>query len=436
MKIKAARLPLFRTATIGVFTLGCAGFFGYLLVQAGAEIPGVNSAAGYHVFLVADDVDNLVPYSDVDVAGVQVGKVGDMTRNGKGIRLELRLDPVAVPLHQGATVQVSEKSLAGQSYVKVVDGQGPVIPSGTVLPASAVKPSVQLRDVLAGLDPKTRAALAATIQSLGTGTQGSEQSVSQLMAGLGELGQNGYTALDAVSAQSEDITKLAGELTTVLSALNTGQDDLASTVRDANTLVQATAGQRTSIEDTMRRLPGVLGSAQTATGRLTELSHTLAPVAANLRSAAPELNTALEQLPQTTSDLRGLLPSLDGTLTEAPATLDRVPQSLGTDAQALIPELRSRLQDLNPMVGYLAPYGRDLGSFIANFHAGFAYKGADGRSVLRLSPFVNAQSVKADPLGYLTKDLLIGSNGYPAPGGQADPQQFSGAYPRLYPEPK
>ena len=36
MKIKAARLPLFRTATIGVFTLGCAGFFGYLLVQAGA----------------------------------------------------------------------------------------------------------------------------------------------------------------------------------------------------------------------------------------------------------------------------------------------------------------------------------------------------------------------------------------------------------------
>jgi phospholipid/cholesterol/gamma-HCH transport system substrate-binding protein len=131
-----------------------------------------------------------------------------------------------------------------------------------------------------------------------------------------------------------------------------------------------------------------------------------------------------------------LLPALNGALDEAPATLNRVPLSLGTDAQTLVPELRNRLQDINPMVDYLAPYGRDLGAFIANFHAGFAYKGADGRSVLRLSPFVNAQTLKADPVSGLTTGILLGSNGYPAPGAQSNPQQFSGAYPRLYQEPK
>jgi phospholipid/cholesterol/gamma-HCH transport system substrate-binding protein len=429
----AARRNTIRLVTVVAFLLACLVFVGYLWTQAGGKIPGISSDAAYTVSANIDDVDNLVPYTDVDVAGISLGKVTELTRQDKTVRVTLRLDPSVVPLHQGATVQVSEKSLVGQPVVRVVDGQGPEIASGTLLPASAVKPSVQLHDVLASLDQPTKDALGATLRSLGAGTQGTKVSVSQIMDGLGKLGTDGHTALDAIAAQSQDLQEFARRLPVVLDALNSGQGDLGRLVDAGDQLAGATAGQRQALEATMRELPGTLGTVRTATGKLGELAGSLAPIAANLNAAAPALTDALNQLPATTKDLRGLLPSLNGALDQAPATLDRVP-GVANDAGALIPQLRERLRDLNPMVAYLSPYGRDIGAFLANFRASFAHKTTDGKNVLALFAAANDQSVRGNPVN-LGGGVLVGSNPYPAPGQQAVRAPFSGQYPRLMKDP-
>lgn len=435
MSVGAARRGRLQLITVIAFVVACVVFIGYLWAHAGGSIPGIVSPQrGYLVSADIANVDNMVTFTDVEVAGINVGKVVKLTPTGGTIRVAMSLDPSVVPLHQGVTVQVSEKSLVGQPVVNLVDGHGSAIPDGAVLAATAVKPSVTLHDVLASLDPQTRDALGATLRSLGAGTGGTHTSISQLVDGLGQLGNSGHDALDAISAQSQDLTDLARTLPVVLDALNSGNGDLSRLVDSGNALAQATAGQRANIEAALRLLPGTLNNVGTATGKLTQLAGSLAPIAANLNAAAPALNNALTQLPDVTAQLNALLPALDGVLTQAPATLNGVP-AVANDADQLLPQLRERLRDLDPMLAYLSPYGQDVGSFLANFGASFAHKSSDGNNVLDLFAAVNDQSVRGNPIN-LNGGLLVRSNPYPKAGEQSNLAPFSGKYPRLYKAPE
>jgi phospholipid/cholesterol/gamma-HCH transport system substrate-binding protein len=294
-----------------------------------------------------------------------------------------------------------------------------------------VQPAVQLRDVVASLDPKTRESVSSLVRTAGAGTAGTKDDVANAMTGLGQLGREGYTAVDAIAGQSQDLTALAQQTTAVLGALDTGQGQIATLVAQAQRLTSATSGQQQSLTDTVRRLPGVLASTQAATGKLRDLSSAAAPVAADLRDAAPYLDTALQQLPATTKDLRDLLPSLTGTLRQAPATLDRVP-TLAQDASALVPQLRATMTQLNPMLGYLAPYGPELGAFFSNFGAMLNYTDEAGIHFFRLEPDLgNEQIVKGVPLQL--PSILTNSNPYPAPGASLAPNGRD--FTKLYPQP-
>lgn len=407
-----------KIVVLGAFFVLSLVYLGYLFDRSG--VSGPFSAESYTLSFDTGDVDNLIPVGDVDIAGVHVGQVGDVTRRGGTATVVVKLDPGAGPLHEGATVRVGAKSLAGESYVDIQDGTGRELPSGTKLADSAVKPAVQLRDVVASLDPATRDALGSVLRTAGAATTGTREDVSNALSGLGALGRQGYTAIDALSAQSKDLTALAQQTGVVLDALNTGEGQIGELVGQAQKLTAATSGQQQSLTDTVRALPSVLSSTRTATDRLRGLSTELGPVAGDLNQAAPALSTALQQLPATTQDLRGLLPDLTATLHEAPATLDRVP-TLAGDAGTLIPQLRATMNQLNPMLGYLSPYGPELGAFFANFGAMLNYTDEAGIHFFRLEPDLGNESiVKGVPVPLPA--ILTNRNPYPAPGQSLAPQ--------------
>ncbi|SNR94708.1 phospholipid/cholesterol/gamma-HCH transport system substrate-binding protein [Haloechinothrix alba] len=417
-------------AAVAVFAGGSLFFWN----QVGGPMPDIVHDDPYRVSFQSADVENLKEGSDVEIAGVVVGQVADVTLAGDSARVTLNLSAEAAPVHKGVTVRVGLKSIVSQSYVEVIDGDGAAIADGAALPASAVKPSVDINDLLSTLDPETRDALRGTVRSLGTATDGTSEDLSKLMTGLGKLGREGHTALDAIAAQSDDLKALTREATTLLEALDTGRGQIADVVQDARTLTDATAGQRSALEDTVRRMPELLASANTATGKLGELSGSLAPVAADLETAAPDLSTALSQLPAVTNDLRGLLPALDGTLDTAPATLKRVP-TFGHDLRQLIPDAEMTLRDVNPMLAYLKPYGRDVGAMFASFGAALDLQLDNGIRPLRMAPIFNSNAIRGNPLS--TKaDPLTWTNPYPAPGQVGNPQPYRGEYPRVERAPK
>lgn len=422
------RLVRSRLLVLAAFGALCALFVAVLWSAAGGVLPGHRP---YVVSVEVDNVRNLVPFSDVQIAGVPVGRVetvGPAADPAAGLRLDLALDDVAVPLHDGVRVQVSEKSLAGQYYVDLVDGQGPEIPTGTTLPAATVVPPTDLRDVIAAFDPATREALGGLVRSLDTGTQGRAADVSALLAGLGDLGRDGATAVDAIAAQSADLTRLVAELGTLTETLDTGQGQIVTLVENADRIAAATAGQAPAVEESVRALPGLLAGTRTASGDLTELARALSPVAADLRRAAPDVDAALRELPGTTADLRGLLPALQGVLDDAPATLDRVPAA-GEQARALVPPATELLRDLNPALRYLEPYGADVAQFVTNFGAGIHHHDEYGQSYIALQPVLGPYALRPNPVP-LPPGVTADENAYPAPGSLAD-RRPQGPFTRL-----
>ncbi|MGH3519641.1 MAG: MlaD family protein [Haloechinothrix sp.] len=428
MRISHAAMPFVRLVVLLLFTGLCAAMFGYLWVNSGGRLPLI-SAKGYQVSINLPKVANLVYDADVMVAGVKSGKVSELEVESDHAKVTLRLEPSIVPLHEGATVQVRNKTMIEETFLEISDGTGKPLPDGVRLPDSAAKPAVQLNDVLAGIDSDTRKALASTIRSLGVGTKDSRDAISAALTGLGDLGRRGGDALGALAAQSEDLEALTGHTATLLSALDTRQGQLAQLVTDADRLTKATASGRGDIEATMRELPRLLDTAATASDGLNEVAGALGPVAGNLREAAPQLSAALTELPQTSADLRKLLPALDGVLDAAPQTLRRVPV-VAKDAREIFPTLDVALADVNPMLAYLEPYGPDIAAFFTNVGQALS-RGGPGGNALRVFMIFNEQSVRGQPFDANSLAPLNKRNPYPKPGQSADPGPFEGTYPRV-----
>ena len=426
MRIPHAALPVLRTTVLLLFTTLCASIFGFLWLNSGGKI-SLLSRAGYQVHLELPDADNLVFQSDVRMAGVDVGKIENIAVTDGKAHVTLQLDPKVAPLHQGATVTVRNKTMVEETYLEVADGRGEKIPSGQTLPGNAGRPSVQLDDVLTSLDEPTRQSLGSALRSAGAATEGTRTDVGRTMQGLGEVGRGGGDALHALAAQSRSLEQVTGNTTALLHALDTREGRIAQVVQDSAALTNTVSANRQDVEALMRTLPPVLSSTNAASGELQRLAGSLAPVTSNIRVAAPDMSAALRELFATTNDLRGLLPSLNRTLDGAPQTLHRVP-GFSQAVRPILPTLEVNLGDVNPMLAYLQPYGRDVAAFFTNFSQFVSGSDANG-NIARVLPVFNEKTPNSplnSQVGPLNK-----LNPYPRPGESESPGRSSERAPRV-----
>lgn len=428
MQISHRVVPKMRLTVLVAFGAMCALIFGYLWVNSGGRIAGV-SKDGYLVSVRIPHVANLVYDSDVMIAGVKVGKVSDLKVDGNEADVTMRFTK-AGPLHKGATVQVRQKTLVDETYLEVTDGKGVALPNRSALAAGAGRSGTTLNDVLVSLDRPAREALGGVVNGLGATTAGTRTSISQALTGLGEFGRQGSDVIAALSAQSSDLRQLTKNSAALLAALNTRQGEIAQVVAQADALTKATSDNSGEIVDAMRSLPSLVESAQRAGDSLGSLGSSLQPVAADLRAAAPDLTSALNALPGTTRNLRALLPSLNSVLDSAPRTLDLVPATAGA-VRNIIPDLKIDLGDVNPMLAYLKPYGRDIAAFLVNFGNTLSDGDASGH-ILRAFVVANEQSFRNMPV--TTNGVLNKLNPYPQ-GSLDRPGTWSGTYPRIEADP-
>lgn len=417
------------SGTVIAFVLAFLVGLVFFLRNVGTEIPLLDPAP-WNVSFLSEDVKNLKPNSEVTTAGVTIGTVKDLAPEGEKTRVVLDLNPDHAPLHQGATVRIGMKSLLGQSYVDVLDGDGAELEDGGELPAKSVVAAVDIDEVLDTLDPETRKSLSSVINGLGISTNGRADEIQQLMKGLGTIGSEGYDVVDALAAQSGDLEALVREATILMRALDTGEGRIASVVRQTDAIVSVTAADSERLSRAVRGLPGLMTSASQATADLSTLATGLAPIAADLRRSAPYLDTSLRLLPGLSRDLNGIVDPLDLTLQRSTATLSKVP-GVVEGVQGLVPQLRVLLSNLNPALSYLSPYGRDIGAMFGSFGASMDVPLENGVQPIRLAPVFNLGSARGNPLPFLALDPLTWSNPYPAPGTAGAPKPYEGSYPRV-----
>ncbi len=412
--------PLAPRVTVLTIVVVCILGFIYLWNGTGGPTPALSGP--YKVRFVADDIKNLRPAGDVRIAGVLVGTVVKQdTEDGQAV-VEVEIDDEFAPLHEGATVRVGMKSVIGQSFVAVVDGTGKELDNGHTFKGESVIDPVDIDEVVGTFDKPTRKALASLLGSLEPATKKSGGGVDGLLEGVGMLGREGYTAVDAIAAQSKDLAALVNEANTILAALNTGRTQIGSLVRNAQQLTSATAGESENLASVVRKLPGLVNSAGQATGTLEGLANDLAPVAADLDNAAAPLSAALKDLPPITDGLRSLLKPMDSSLGRSNQTLEQLP-ALASLLSDISPDLDTLLANVNPMVKYLAPYGHDIGSMPGNFAGGFDLPLENGVKAVRLAPLFSAYTLRNNPLNLMAIDPLHWNNPYPLPNTADTPSQ-------------
>lgn len=114
--------------------------------------------SGYTLKLDFTNADGVVKGADVSIAGVNAGKVDDLTVKGTVAVVTVSLDSKFAPVHSGTKAIVRSVGLLGHKYVELVDPNrnGSQVASGTELTIDSTTSPTDLDQINAIFDASTR----------------------------------------------------------------------------------------------------------------------------------------------------------------------------------------------------------------------------------------------------------------------------------------
>jgi ABC-type transporter Mla subunit MlaD len=235
---------------------------------------------GFRLNAVFNSAVNIKPKSPVRIAGVDVGKVTAIKREGSTGVVTMEISNGGLPIHKDATVKIRPRIfLEGNWFVEMQPGSpsAPTYSSGDTIPITHTADPVQLDQVLDALNTDTRANLQTFLIEYGSGltrhaTPAEDASQEPEVRGL-----NGAQAINRtyhisppalrggavinqslVGTQRGDLSKLITSIGKVTAALNVHEQQLSELFPNFNTFFHAFAQQSTALETTVAELPANL----------------------------------------------------------------------------------------------------------------------------------------------------------------------------------
>jgi hypothetical protein len=226
---------------------------------------------------------NIQPKSPVREAGVDVGKVSSVVRQGNGALVTMEITNGGLPVHSDATAKIRPRIfLEGNNFVELQPGSpsAPSVSSGGTLPVTQTSDPVQLDQVLGALQSDTRKnlqdflvyygdALTKKPSAAENARQDPEVRGIDAAQALNKAYQRGGASLrgSAVINQAiagtepHDLSKLIASIGKVTAALNVHEQELGELITNLNRFFNSFAAQSASLRATVAELPGTLHSA-------------------------------------------------------------------------------------------------------------------------------------------------------------------------------
>lgn len=235
------------------------------------------------VFASAQNV-NVHPSSPVRIAGVNVGKVTGVSREGNAGLVTMEIENGGLPIHTDATVKLRPRTfLEGNWFVELQPGSpsAETVSSGYTIPVAQTSDPVQLDQVLDALNTDTRANLQNFLIGYGNGltrkpdaAENAEQDpevrgIDGAQA-FNKAYQRGPASLRATAVlnqaitgtEAHDLSELIASIGKVTAALNVHEQQLSELIPNFNTFFEALANQATPLRATVAELPVALLNVQ------------------------------------------------------------------------------------------------------------------------------------------------------------------------------
>jgi phospholipid/cholesterol/gamma-HCH transport system substrate-binding protein len=271
------RVALF-TAVCLVFTFALIAVFGQLRFE---------DRTGYHA--VFSNISGLKAGNFVRIAGVEAGKVGDLTLHRDGtVSIDFTVDK-GVRLSEGTKAVVRYENLIGDRYLALEEGPGPPrwLPPGATIPLARTSPALDIDALIGGFRPLFRAldpdqvnAMSGELLRIFQGQGGTLASVlaqtsmlTSTLAGrgelIGELITNLNTVLHTFGTRdrefSDGLAQRKTDISTGLAYINAAAGSIA------DLLVQARQPIKDVVRETDRMSGQVLSDRDYVDGLLKSL---------------------------------------------------------------------------------------------------------------------------------------------------------------------
>jgi phospholipid/cholesterol/gamma-HCH transport system substrate-binding protein len=263
-----------RFAIVFLIILALALYFGVT-----KKVPFKHS---YQLNAVFNSALNIKPKSPVRVAGVDVGQVTKLRREGNTGVVTMEINSRGLPIHSDATVKIRPRIfLEGNWFVELRPGSpsASTLHSGATLPITQTANPVQLDQVLDALNSDTRQNLQDFLIGYGEGLTkkpNAEEDAEQdpLVRGvngaqaINKAYQHGPVPLKGASIVNEattgteqhDLSKLVAGIGKVAAALNVHEQQLGELIVNLNNFFHSFAVESTAVRETVAELPSSLAS--------------------------------------------------------------------------------------------------------------------------------------------------------------------------------
>ena len=294
---------------------------------------------------------NVRPSSPVRIAGVNVGKISAVSREGNAGVVTMEIQSGGLPIHADATVKIRPRTfLEGNWFAELQPGSpsAKTLSSGATLPITQTSDPVQLDQVLDALNTDTRANLQNFLIGFGNGLTRKPNAAEDAEQDPDVRGLNASQALNkayqrgpaslrggavinqaVTGTEPHDLSKLVAAIGKVAAALNVHEQQLGELIVNFNAFFRSLANQSAALRTTVAELPSSLRNVNRGLAALNAAFPPIKAFATDLLPGVKVTNAAIKaQLPWIEQVQASLAPSeLGGVaagLAEAAPSLARI----------------------------------------------------------------------------------------------------------------
>lgn len=242
------------------------------------------------------DANGISRATEVQVAGVRVGKVDKIELHGDHVTVHFTIEEdLRLGEETSAAIQVG--SLLGQPYVEIRPSGAGTLDAGSVIPQERTEPAYDLVSAVSELTSNTQeikvARVAEAFDTLSATFRGSPKALREAIDGLSDFSS-------MLAARDQDLLELLDHANGVSGVLNRHRGDVTELLRSSNLLLDELRSRREVIHQLLvntsrlsQHLSGLVRENQAAIGPALR---DLAEVVDLLKERRRNLGRGIEQL--------------------------------------------------------------------------------------------------------------------------------------------